>query len=405
MIKYWSVVLLLSLTLAAHADEVSVVVSHSGANAKSVLDLSGFKQSDGTAEKLFRQTLENDLKRSGWFTIASEGKKGAYAVKGTCRQAGRNLAVGCLVDNVLNNSTIMDKSYNSESTQARKLAHAAADDIVFAIKKVKGMASTRIAFAGKRQGAKPNVFICDADGENMMQITRDNAICRFITWTPDAASILYTGYVGGYPDVYMINLSSYQKKNVASYPGINAGAVLSPAGGRMAIVLSKDGNPDVYLTDASGKNPKRIVRTPFASEASPSWSPDGEQIVFVSDKSGSPHLYIVGSDGADPKRVTWKGNEDVSPEWGPNGKIVYTSRRQGKYQICVLDVATKKEDQLTGDWVDHEDPSWAPDGRHIVCSQTSNYHSDLYILDTLGDPAVRLTTSPGEWYSPSWSSK
>ena len=65
----------------------------------------------------------------------------------------------------------------------------------------------------------------------------------------------------------------------------------------------------------------------------------------------------------------------------------------------------KKEEQLTYDWVDHEDPSWAPDGRHIVCSQTSNFHSDLYILDTLGDPPLRLTTIQGEWYSPDWSSK
>jgi len=397
-------VFFLFMVLAAPADEVSVVVPKPGANAKYVLDLSGMKQSGGAAEALFRQTLENDLKLSGWFTLSKEGRKGAYAVSGTCRQSGSSLAVRCQVDNVMNSTVLLSKSYDGETARARRLAHAAADDIVFAIKKVKGMASSRIAFAGKRDG-KRNVYVCDADGANMMQITHDNVICRCIEWSPDMSKIIYTGYLSSYADVYTINMSNNSRRKVSSYPGINVGAVYSPDGNRIAIVLSKDGNPDLYLMDASGGNPRRIVRTPFAAEASPSWSPDGEQIVFVSDKSGSPHLYIVGSDGGDPKRITWKGNEDVSPDWGANGKIVYTSRRQGKYQVCIYDPSTKKEEQLTGDWADHEDPSWAPDGRHIVCSQTVNYHSDLYILDTLGDPSVRLTRVPGEWYSPSWSSK
>jgi len=404
MLNKYFALFFFSLVLAAISGaNAQVVVSKTGANVKCCLDISGFKSSEGTPETLFSQTLEEDLKRSGWFNVTRQGR-GSFAVQGTCRQGGGNLNVRCQVDDVMKNAVAMSKSYDGSTAQARKLAHNMADDIVWAIKKVKGMASTRIALVGSRAGKK-NIYICDADGGNMSQITHDNVICRFPNWSPDTSKLVYTAYLSGYPDVYMINLSGYERKTISSYPGMNAGASFSPDGKRLALVLSKDGNPDLYVMNASGGNPTRILKTPYAAEASPCWAPDGEQIVYVSGRSGSPQLYVISSGGGEPRRITWKGSENVAPDWGPDGRIAYTSRREGKYQICVLDLSTKKEEQLTADWVDHEDPSWAPDGRHIVCAQTVNYHSDLYILDTLGDPPLRLTTIQGEWYSPAWSSK
>ncbi|MDD5521019.1 MAG: hypothetical protein PHI84_09400 [Kiritimatiellae bacterium] len=400
--KYFIRLFFFCFISAVFTANAQVVVSKAG-SPKCALDLSGFRCSDGPSEALFRQVLGDDLKRSGWFDVIKNGK-GSFSVQGTCREAGGNLTVRCQVDNMLNGAVAMSKSYDGKGAQSRKLAHTVADDIVWAIKKVKGIASTRIALVGNR-GGKKNIYICDADGANMMQITHDNVICRFPEWSPDMTKLIYTAYLSGYPDVYMINLSSYERRTISSSPGLNAGAAFSPDGRRIALVLSKDGNPDLYVISSSGGNLVKITRTPYASEASPSWSPDGEQIVYVSDKSGSPQLYVVGSGGGEPRRVSWKGSENVSPDWGPDGRIVCTSRREGKYQICVLDPSSKKEEQVTTDWADHEDPSWAPDGRHIVCSKTSNYHSDLYILDTLGDHPVRLTTIQGEWYSPAWSSK
>ena len=55
------------------------------------------------------------------------------------------------------------------------------------------------------------------------------------------------------------------------------------------------------------------------------------------------------------------------------------------------------------DRVYSDDPAWAPDSRHIVCSRTVSYRSGVYILDTLGGSPVRLVTLEGDWHSPSWS--
>jgi len=90
----------------------------------------------------------------------------------------------------------------------------------------------------------------------------------------------------------------------------------------------------------------------------------------------------------------------VSPDWGRDGRIAYSSKRQGRYQICVYDPDTRVETQVTTEYVDHEAPSWTPDGRHILVERTVAYHTDVYLLDTLGDPPVRLTRLQGDWYAP-----
>ena len=55
------------------------------------------------------------------------------------------------------------------------------------------------------------------------------------------------------------------------------------------------------------------------------------------------------------------------------------------------------------DGADYEDPSWAPDGRHVACTRTVNHKAQVYILDTKGDEPIALTNYRGDWYSPSWS--
>lgn len=218
-------------------------------------------------------------------------------------------------------------------------------------------------------------------------------------------SVVYTSYYEGGPHAYLLNLARKSRRKVSGFPGINAGASFSPDGGRLAIALSKDGNPEIYTMVPGGAGLKRVTTTRHASEASPTWSPDGRSLAYVSDRSGSPQIYIMGAAGGGDRRVSTIGRENVSPDWGPDGRLVWSSRRGSNYEIVVMDPANGKEVQLTGDGFDYEDPSWARNGRHIVCSRTGGYHSDVYFLDTLGDRPIRLTSISGEWHSPAWSPK
>jgi TolB protein len=239
----------------------------------------------------------------------------------------------------------------------------------------------------------------------MSQLTHDRSICVSPSWGPKGQTVIYTSFRTAFPYVYSIDMSSrpHNRKRLTDYPGLNLSAAISPNGSHMALALSKDGNPDLYTLRLRDRKTTRITRTQNAAEASPSWSPDGRRVAYVSDSSGRPHIYIIKSDGSAPKRLTFRGNENVGPDWGKNGLIAFSSKRGRNYQIFTINPATGEEKAVTSDAADYEDPSWAPDGRHIVCTRTQAYVSTVYILDTLGDRPIRLIHEKGDWHSPAWS--
>ncbi|MBM4143429.1 MAG: hypothetical protein FJ225_07565 [Lentisphaerae bacterium] len=384
--------------VAGRAGAADVEVIKAGA-VKSAIDLSGLRCS-GEAGSVFQRTLENDLRLSGWFTIARGGA--AVAADGTCAGGGGALRLDCQVRHASSGRVYVRRSDQGAADDARRMAHALADEIVRAVTGKRGIASTRIVTVGRRAGRK-DIYMCDADGGNLRQITRDGVVCLAPSWSPTGEFIVYTAFLKGFPDVYRIDMNGFRRTRVAGYPGLNAGADVSPDGRRIVLTLSKDGNPDLYVLGLGGGQAARVTRTRFAAEASPSWSPDGRSIVFVSDNSGSPQLYVTGAGGGGYQRITLRGTENVAPDWGPDGRIAYSSRRGGKYRVCVIDQSGGGDTEIAADHADYEDPSWAPDGRHIVCSRTENYRSALVMLDTLGDSPIQLLAVEGDWYSPAWS--
>ncbi len=381
----------------SYAADVEVVKAGS---IKTALSLKGMRADAHAASRTFRQVLEADLERSGWFEIAASGA--SIEVSGFCQASGEQLTGQCRAVNTVTGKTLFAEPLRGDSASARGLAHQTADAIVKAVKGVPGIASTQIVMVGARVG-KQDLFLCDADGARLRRATHDGAVCLSPSWGAGVSEVLYTSFHNGYPDVYRVDLGGGRRTRLAAYPGLNSGAVLSPDGGRIALTLSKDGNPDLYVKDLRSGVLSRITRTPYAAEASPSWSPDGRQLVFVSDRSGRPQLYVQGLHSKTAKRLTYEGRENVSPDWAADGRIAYSSRRAGIYEICVYDPSSRRHVQLTDGSADWEDPSWAPDSRHIVCARTAGYRSHLYILDVMGDPPLRLTTSEGDWYSPDWS--
>jgi TolB protein len=352
---------------------------------------------------VFRGALQEDLKRSGWFAIAARGKA-LVSVSGRCVEAGGALTADIAADNPTASVRYLVRTYTQTVEQAAALAHRVADDLVLAVKQVPGIASTRIAMVGSRRGRK-NLYVCGPQGGDLVQITQDDAICLSPSWSPDGASLLYTSLHAGFPDVYLVNLLTRRRMRLAAFPGLNAGAEFSPDGERVALILSKDGNPELYLLAVADRSLKRVTRTRTAAEASPSWSPDGTRIAFVSDRSGSRQMYLADLRAGTERQISFRSSENHSPDWGPDGRIAYCSRRDGRFQICVLDPVTRREERITTDGADYEEPSWARDGRHLACTRTESHHSDVYILDTLGDPPIRLTAWPGDWYSPDWSAQ
>lgn len=360
------------------------------------INLGSFKTGSDAASRSFLAVLKADLNRSGYFSVSSSG--GAVNVLGQA-VTGSQIKADVHVYKASNRQKFLGKAYSASANAYRSLAHKVADEIVYAVTGKKGMASGRIAVVGNRTGRK-ELYVCDMDGKGMRQITKDRSIVVGPRWTPDGKNLTYTSYKRGYPNVFMTG----RRDPITRYGGLNASGAVSPDGKQMAVILSMSGNPELWIVSArSGKPVRRLSSTKRGNEASPCWSPDGNHICYVSDVSGRPQIYIISKNGGRPTRLTSSGTENVAPNWGKNGYIAFCTRTGGRYRIAIANPKARSMRVLETDWADYEDPGWAPDGRHIVCSRTSSYRSSIYLLDTLKDSPVALISGSGDWYSPACS--
>ena len=90
--------------------------------------------------------------------------------------------------------------------------------------------------------------------------------------------------------------------------------------------------------------------------------------------------------------------------WSPRGDhLAYVSRIDGRFDIVVLDLTNDRVTRLTHGEGNNENPSWAPDGRHLVfASNRAGAAYDIYTMRHDGTDVRRLTRD-GNCFTPDWS--
>jgi TolB protein len=247
---------------------------------------------------------------------------------------------------------------------------------------LRGFFTSKLVFIGERTGHQ-EIYTCDLFFGGVRQITHDRAIAMTPRWSPDGERVIYTSFFrSGFPDIFQIDLTSYQRTTFVSFKGTNSGARFSPDGRQVAMVLSGEGEPEIYVSNARGTGVSRRTRSD-TTKASPCWSPDGTRLVFAMQPG--PQLYVMAASGGTPQRVTFgTSGYCAEPDWSradPN-KIAFTMKVGGSYQIGVLDLSTHHGDQVSKAPFDGIEPSWLPDGRHLVYSARTATTSRICILDT-----------------------
>jgi len=383
--------------------EVYLDVSRSSAEKISVV-LTPFS---GDQDGKIREILFSDLQRSGLFSPflseSTESPGAELSIRANCSLKSGLFYLEARVYNITGNRYLFGKQYQGEYFQIRTIIHIFTNDIVERITGEEGVALTRIAFISDESGSK-EVYLADYDGQNKKKITSDKVIVTSPNWSADGKSLIYLSYLNYRTELFLHNLKNNERRSLSSYPGLNAFADVSKKG-EIALTLSKDGDPEIYLMDENGFNLKRLTDHQGV-DASPSWSPDGESLAFVSDRGGSPQIYILQKSTKKARRVTYQGSYNTSPAWSPRGNLIaYTSRLEGKFEIALLNLGDEKVEILTSGQGNKEDPSWAPNGRQIVFSKRVGYKSNLHILDIYTKESYPLIEGKGNYTSPAWSPK
>ncbi|MEU0402004.1 hypothetical protein ABZ318_17525 [Streptomyces sp. NPDC006197] len=163
---------------------------------------------------------------------------------------------------------------------------------------------------------------------------------------------------------------------------------------------------DLYAIAPFGGSPTRLTHTPAVSDVMPSWSPDGKRVAFLRYGSDGAidGIWTMNSAGGDLKPVP--GTEGASdPAWSPDGtRIAYSKPVGTEREIYVADTDGTPATRLTHTAEDEFHPTWSPDGGHLAYSRAdASGHSRLMKirLSTLEQTPITLAGSQ-DW-TPDWS--
>jgi TolB protein len=167
-------------------------------------------------------------------------------------------------------------------------------------------------------------------------------------------------------------------------------------GGMIAFTSEQDGNSEIYVMQVDGSDAQRLTNDP-AYDAWPAWSPDGSQIAFVSDRSGNADIFVMDvadalgdPGGSNLRQLTQHSANDIWPEWSPDGtRIAFPSRRDGNFEIYVIDADGRNLQRLTSTPSAEDFPAWSPDGTQIVFSRTEG-DEGTFVMNADGSDEYKL---------------
>ena len=297
-----------------------------------------------------------------------------------------------------NKSTLVSKAYSGASL--RRQAHAFADDFVQALGR-KGIAQTKIAFKGENSPTS-EIYIADFDGHNPQPVTSDNNLVAAPSWVPGHMALYYVSYKLNHADIFYHDLSTGTRRAFARYGGSNMSPAASPGGSKVAMILSKDGWTDLYVSDADGSGLKRLTKSP-QDESSPCWSPDGKWIYFAAKEREHRTLCKVSPSGGAMQTISTSGMPSpTEPDCSPDGKwIAFTAQYRSGFQICVVPATGGTAVSL----VEGEDPSWAPNSRTLAFGHRRGGRYTLSLLDVPTKQYKDVSRIPGisSQSQPSWA--
>lgn len=195
--------------------------------------------------------------------------------------------------------------------------------------------------------------------------------------------------------------------------GLELAPTLAPDGQTFAFTRGGGADADIYLQRVHGRNAINLTKRCRAADSQPAFSPDGSQIAYRSDCDGGG-MFIMGATGESARRIT--AGDCFNPSWSPDGthivcgteSVGVTPTSRGEMSaLVVVDVANGTQRRLVER--DGVQPSWSPNGHRVAYwgMVGESAQRDIWTVSTNAkDPArsiVRVTSDAAVDWNPVWS--
>lgn len=419
--------LLLPMVVSAQEPGLEIDIVGGAAAALPIAVVPMPYQGSGTAPATdIADVVRADLNRSGQFrglpvaNLVERPTRGSEINYPTWRALNQDyLVVGRVSDagggsyrveyelfDVAKQQRLLGFAMTARASAMRDVAHQISDAIYEKVLGVRGAFYTRIAYitaTGSGRNMQFALMVADSDGFNPQTVVRSSEPLLSPSWSPDGGRLAYVSFEGGNSTIFIQDIGSGSREQVAKFRGINSAPAFSPDGRKLALTLSRSGNPEVYVMDL-GSRALTQVSNHFGIDTEPTWSADSSSLYFTSDRGGRPQIYRVGASGGSATRVTFQGTYNASATVSSDGKKIATAQGAGNtYRIAIMDssLGAPRWSTLSPGSLD-ESPSFAPNGGMLIYAAREGSRGVLYAVSADARVRQRLVLADGDVREPAW---
>ena len=205
---------------------------------------------------------------------------------------------------------------------------------------------------------------------------------------------------------------SLEKREVAGrYQFPELISILSPAWApdRRSVVfsgLAVSGYSDLYRLWLSDGRLERLTSDRY-QDLDPTVSPDGRRVVFSSDRTpfgpeGARNLFTLDVATGAVGYLTYGNWRDDQPRWASDGRVFFTSDRDGTFQIYSADTTgagRRETNTLNGAF----DPQWVDEDHGLVFGGLADLSYNIYMAQPVADSVARPIALAADRAAPEWT--
>jgi serine/threonine protein kinase len=258
----------------------------------------------------------------------------------------------------------------------------------------------RIAAVGSVQGGfRKNIYVTTLEGKlNVIDTKRELGISG-LAWLPDNHTVVYLrgDYSAGAQSELVHHDLDRDTMDAVNWPHKSRTVDIAGNGELLFDTASNRINLREIVIDGRAAGTQHWITRGISMDRQPAYSSDGSKVVFTSDRAGSTDIWQIELANGKLMRLIDHPAEEIDPAFGRTN-IVFSSSRDGHYEIFIADADGGRPRQVTRDGVDAENATMTPDGEWIVYASAHPERLGLWRVSPDGGRSRRLTS--GTHYNP-----